>query len=129
MQSISPRSSEASRSCVQSDFPDCASVCRFVSLSASPACVDVLCVEVRSVGVVCERRVVKRETWARARAEARVPMRRVGGVEGGWLVGKGDAVVGGGGEVAIGWWGVVIIEVSCGGGEDGRELVCWSLGK
>lgn len=107
MQSISPLSSDASRSCVQSDFPDCASVCRLVSLSASPACVEVLWVVVRRVGVVCERRVVKRETCARARAEARVPMRRVGGVEGVWVweVGKVGAVVGGG--VAIGWWGVV----------------------
>lgn len=87
MQSISPLSNEASRSCVQSDFPVWARVCRFVSLSTSPACVEVLCVVVLRVGEVRERRVVKRFTWARARAEARVPMRRVRGLEWGWGIG------------------------------------------
>lgn len=55
------------------------------------------------VGWVWERRVVKRETWARARAEERVPIRRVGGVlgseGGGFAEGAWDCE-GGGLEVA-----------------------------
>lgn len=78
MQSISPLSSSTSISSVHSDFPACASVCRSVVLSLSPA---------TEMGIVCvgrdgwraERREVKMVTWARARAEARVPMRRVRG--------------------------------------------------
>lgn len=53
------------------------------------------------------RRAAKRETWARARAEERVPMRRVGWVGG--VGGVGVVVVGGGGGAAIVWenWGNV----------------------
>lgn len=113
MQSSSPASRLASRSCVQSDFPDCASVCRSVVLSASPTWVAVLWVLVLRSGEVCERRVVKMRTCARARAEARVPMRRVrlgagtglGGSEGKVVEGERDVervvIVGRNGECGV----------------------------
>lgn len=47
----------------------------------SPKDVDVACVVVDRVGWEVLRRLVKSVTWARARAEERVPMRRVRGVE------------------------------------------------
>lgn len=49
------------------------------------------------------RRAVKRETWARARAEERVPMRRVRGL-------------------------LVVVVVSVSGGGGGAAIVCASWG-
>lgn len=69
--------SSSSRSSVQRDLPVEASVCRSVTLLVSPREVCVGCVLVRRAGCWACRTVVKRETWARARAEERVPMRRV----------------------------------------------------
>ena len=79
-------------------------MCREVDLSMSPR--EVWEGRVR-VGREGGRRAAKRETWARARAEERVPMRRVGWVGG--VGGVGVVVVGGGGGAAIVWenWGNV----------------------
>ena len=97
--------SSVSRDSVQRDFPVEARVCREVVLLVSPREVERARVVVGMVerGVVdcgfdgslseeegsvlekwmdeveVERREVKRETWARARVEERVPMRRVRG--------------------------------------------------
>lgn len=49
-------------------------------LFVSPRDVEVGCVVVDRVGCEVRRRSVKSVTCARARAEERVPMRRVGGV-------------------------------------------------
>lgn len=56
-------------------------MCRFVILFVSPKDVDVGCVVVDRVGWEVLRRSVKSVTCARARAEERVPMRRVRGME------------------------------------------------
>ena len=77
-------------------------MCRFVDLSMSPRLVWEGRVVVGREG---GRRAVKRETWARARAEERVPMRRVWGVGG---------------------VGVVVVVVVEGGG--GAAIVCASWG-
>lgn len=99
--------SSVSRSSVQRDLPVAASEWRFVTLLVSPREVERGWVVVGRVGWVVRRWVVKRWTWARARAEERVPMRRVWGGVGVelevWLcglVGGGlEAIfVGGGGE-------------------------------
>lgn len=61
---------------------------RSVDLFVSPRDVDVGCVVVERVGWEVRRRSVKSATCARARAEERVPMRRVRGVEvgdAGWV--------------------------------------------
>ena len=57
-------------------------------LLVSPKEVEVGCVVVGRVECEAPRRSVKRVTWARARVEERVPMRRVCGVEvegSGWV--------------------------------------------
>lgn len=55
-------------------------MCRSVVLLTSPREVLEGWVVVGIEGEVVARRVVKRETWARARAEERVPIRRVRGL-------------------------------------------------
>lgn len=72
--------SSSSRSSVHSDLPVEASVWRSVILLVSPRFVWEGWVEVVRVLWVVWRREVKRSTWARARAEERVPIRRVRGV-------------------------------------------------
>lgn len=80
MQSSSPVSSCASSSCVQSDLPVAASACSDTLWLWSPAVV-VGWISVRGGEGRVERRVVKRLVWASARAEARVPMCKVRGLE------------------------------------------------
>jgi len=82
-------------------------VCRAVVLLVSPREVWVGCVVWAVVG---GRRAVKRCTWARARAEERVPMRRVRGVVdwGGALVVGGGAAIGSVGMVEWEGWCTVI---------------------
>lgn len=71
-------------------------------LFTSPREVEVGKVVVGRVGCVVWRWVVKRVTWARARAEERVPMRRVGGGVVVGLVGGELRGVGEGGEELCG---------------------------
>lgn len=80
MQSSSPASSSASSSCVQSDLPVAASACSDDVWLWSPAVV-VGWISVRGGEGKVERRLVKRRVWASARAEARVPMCKVRGLE------------------------------------------------
>jgi len=140
----------ASRSSVQRDFPEVvARVAREVVLLTSPREVERGMVSVgiweRGVGGwlwgfgvggvrvwgEVERRVVKRETWARARAEERVEMRRVGfgGVEGfvGFEVGGCVEVWkrglgGSGGLFMLVEGGAAIV---FGEGEEGGDLCGW----
>lgn len=100
MTSTRPCRSSFSRSSVHRDFPVEARACRFVVLFVSPREVEVGYVVVERVGWDVWRKLVKRVTWARARAEERVPMRRGGGcgVE-------GERLAGGGLEVGMGCLG------------------------
>lgn len=92
MTSTRPASSSASRSSVQRDLPpeEEARAARAVVLLVSPREVAMGWVVVGVGGREgwVWRRVVKRSTWARARAEERVEMRRV------CWVGRGAVVVG-----------------------------------
>ena len=103
MISTLPSRSSVSRSSVQRDLPPEARVCRLVDLSMSPRLVWLGRVVVGREG---GRRFVKRETWARARAEERVPMRRVLWVEGWGVAGVVMAGGGGGAAIVCGRWGI-----------------------
>lgn len=121
MQSSSPASKRASSSCVQRDFPPgvfVARACSGVVWLWSPAVV-IGWMDVETVGAVRARRDLKSSVWARARAEARVPIRRVRGGE------EEEGSVGcwrwGGEEESVGVWRGAGEEGSVGGCCAGRE--------